>query len=69
VRSVIQLAAAMNMRTVAEGIERPEQLARVTALGCDLAQGYLLGRPMDAIRATSLATTRAVISRSGEAAS
>jgi diguanylate cyclase (GGDEF)-like protein/PAS domain S-box-containing protein len=69
VRSVIQLAAAMNMRTVAEGIERPEQLARVTALGCDLAQGYLLGRPMDAIRATSLATTHATISRSGEAAS
>jgi diguanylate cyclase (GGDEF)-like protein/PAS domain S-box-containing protein len=69
VRSVIQLAAAMNMRTVAEGIERPEQLARVTALGCDLAQGYLLGRPMDSIRATSLATTYATISISGEAAS
>jgi diguanylate cyclase (GGDEF)-like protein/PAS domain S-box-containing protein len=62
VRSVIQLAAAMNMRTVAEGIERPEQLARVTALGCDFAQGYLLGRPMDPIRATALATTHATIS-------
>ena len=69
VRSVIQLAAAMNMQTVAEGIERPEQLARVTGLGCDFAQGYLLGRPMDAIRATSLATTHATISRTGEAAS
>jgi diguanylate cyclase (GGDEF)-like protein/PAS domain S-box-containing protein len=69
VRSVVQLAAAMNMRTVAEGIERPEQLARVTALGCDFAQGYLLGRPMDPIRATSLASTNAMISTSGEAAS
>jgi EAL domain-containing protein (putative c-di-GMP-specific phosphodiesterase class I) len=46
---------------VAEGIERPEQLARVTALGCDFAQGYLLGRPMDTIRATGLATTHATI--------
>jgi diguanylate cyclase (GGDEF)-like protein/PAS domain S-box-containing protein len=61
VRSVIQLASAMDMRTVAEGIERPEQLARVTALGCDFAQGYLLGRPMDPIRATGLATTHATI--------
>ena len=72
VRSVIQLAAAMNMRTVAEGIERPEQLARVSALGCDFAQGYLLGRPMDAIRATALTTGHATISsvsRLDEAAS
>jgi EAL domain-containing protein (putative c-di-GMP-specific phosphodiesterase class I) len=55
VRSVIQLASAMNMRTVAEGIERPEQLARVRAIGCDFGQGFLLGRPMDAERATDLA--------------
>ena len=69
VRSVIQLAAAMNMQTVAEGIERPEQLARVTALGCDFAQGYLIGRPMDPIRATALATTDAHIAADARDAS
>jgi diguanylate cyclase (GGDEF)-like protein/PAS domain S-box-containing protein len=69
VRSVIQLAAAMNMQTVAEGIERSEQLLRVTALGCDFAQGYLLGRPMDPIRATAVATSDATIAQAQEAAS
>jgi diguanylate cyclase (GGDEF)-like protein/PAS domain S-box-containing protein len=69
VRSVIQLAAAMNMRTVAEGIERPEQLARVTSLGCDFGQGYLLARPMDAIRATALVAVGVTISTVGEVAS
>jgi predicted signal transduction protein with EAL and GGDEF domain len=31
----------------AEGVERPETLERLRAFGCDKAQGYLLGRPMD----------------------
>ncbi len=57
VRSVIQLAASMGMETVGEGIERPEQLERLRELGCTYGQGYLLARPMDAIRATTLATT------------
>jgi diguanylate cyclase (GGDEF)-like protein/PAS domain S-box-containing protein len=57
VRSVVQLGSAMRMRTVAEGIERPEQLARVRALGCTHGQGFLLARPMDAISATRLATS------------
>jgi diguanylate cyclase (GGDEF)-like protein/PAS domain S-box-containing protein len=54
VHSVIQLAAAMKLRTVAEGIERPEQLERVRELGCQSGQGFLFARPMDAIRATAL---------------
>jgi EAL domain-containing protein (putative c-di-GMP-specific phosphodiesterase class I) len=33
---------------VAEGIETPEHLRMVRAAGCDLAQGWLLGRPMPA---------------------
>ena len=57
VRSVIQLATSMGMETVGEGIERPEQLERLRELGCTYGQGFLLARPMDAIRATTLATT------------
>jgi EAL domain-containing protein (putative c-di-GMP-specific phosphodiesterase class I) len=45
------------METVGEGIERQEQYDRLRELGCTYGQGYLLARPMDAIRATTLATT------------
>ena len=41
VRSVIELAHALSLTVVAEGIERPEQLEALRSLGCDLAQGYL----------------------------
>lgn len=34
------------VRTVAEGIETDDQLERITRLGFDRAQGFLLGRPM-----------------------
>ena len=46
VAAVVQLAHAVGMATCAEGIETPEQLATVQRLGVDLAQGYLLGRPL-----------------------
>jgi EAL domain-containing protein (putative c-di-GMP-specific phosphodiesterase class I) len=52
VASIVQLAHSLGKRTVAEGVETPEQLTRVRRLGCDLAQGYLLGRPAPAIELT-----------------
>jgi EAL domain-containing protein (putative c-di-GMP-specific phosphodiesterase class I) len=57
IRSVVQLGLAMKMATVAEGIERPEQLARVRSLGCTHAQGFLLAEPMDVGSATHLVTS------------
>jgi EAL domain-containing protein (putative c-di-GMP-specific phosphodiesterase class I) len=45
VRAIVSLAAALELRTVAEGIETPGQLAAATALGCTLGQGFYLGRP------------------------
>jgi EAL domain-containing protein (putative c-di-GMP-specific phosphodiesterase class I) len=45
ISAIMGVAGALNLRTVAEGIETPRQLASVTALGCDLGQGFLLGRP------------------------
>lgn len=43
--AVSGLAREMGIQVLAEGIETHEQLAAVTALGFDLAQGYLLARP------------------------
>ncbi len=62
VRSVIQLGAAMNLHTVAEGIEQPEQLERLRELGVDYGQGYLLARPLDPIAATRLVVADSSIS-------
>lgn len=45
VTSVVQLAASLGAQTVAEGIETPGQLSAVRELGCDIGQGYYLGRP------------------------
>jgi EAL domain-containing protein (putative c-di-GMP-specific phosphodiesterase class I) len=45
VRSVLAMANALNLRVVTEGVETEEQLEILRALGCEEAQGYLLGRP------------------------
>jgi PAS domain S-box-containing protein/diguanylate cyclase (GGDEF)-like protein len=45
VRSVLAMAKALNLRVVTEGVETEQQLEILRALGCDEAQGYLLGRP------------------------
>lgn len=44
--STITLAHGLGMRVVAEGVEDEAMLAALTAAGCDLVQGYLLGRPV-----------------------
>jgi EAL domain-containing protein (putative c-di-GMP-specific phosphodiesterase class I) len=44
-RTIVAMAGALGIRTVAEGVETREQLDRVRALGCDLVQGYLLAKP------------------------
>ena len=45
VRSTIELAHALGLRVVAEGVETRGTWERLVALGCDEAQGYWLGRP------------------------
>ncbi len=48
VSAVVNLAHALDMTVIAEGIETIEQQRRATELGCDAAQGYLFARPMTA---------------------
>jgi diguanylate cyclase (GGDEF)-like protein/PAS domain S-box-containing protein len=47
-RAVIDLGNTLGMMTMADGIERAEQLAALQALGCIAGQGYLLSRPLTA---------------------
>jgi EAL domain-containing protein (putative c-di-GMP-specific phosphodiesterase class I) len=48
VTSVVTLAHSLGLQVTAEGVETPAQLEHVTRLGCDLAQGYHLCRPLPA---------------------
>jgi EAL domain-containing protein (putative c-di-GMP-specific phosphodiesterase class I) len=45
VRSTIGLARNLGLEVTAEGVETRETCDRLAELGCDFAQGYLLGRP------------------------
>jgi diguanylate cyclase (GGDEF)-like protein/PAS domain S-box-containing protein len=57
VRAVIGLAKSLGISTVAEGIETPEQAARLAKEGCDLGQGFLFGRPMPASKVADVLTS------------
>lgn len=46
VRTIVTMAKGLGLKVVAEGIETPEQLARLSALGCDYGQGYLFSQPL-----------------------
>jgi diguanylate cyclase (GGDEF)-like protein len=48
VHAVLQMARHLNLRTTAEGIENASTAARLTAMGCDEAQGYHYARPLPA---------------------
>lgn len=46
IRSTLDLAASLGLTVVVEGVETTEQATTLRALGCDLAQGWLFGRPV-----------------------
>jgi EAL domain-containing protein (putative c-di-GMP-specific phosphodiesterase class I)/GGDEF domain-containing protein len=46
VRSTIDLAHSLGMKVTAEGVETPTALSLLAGMGCDVAQGYLIARPM-----------------------
>ena len=48
VRGIIQLAHSLDMRVIGEWVTSQVQFERLRALGCDLVQGYHIGRPVDA---------------------
>ena len=44
--TILELARALNLVPIAEGVENPEQLAKLAELGCVYAQGYLFSPPV-----------------------
>jgi diguanylate cyclase (GGDEF)-like protein len=48
IRTVVELAHALGMTVVAEGVETASELRAIGKLGCDEVQGFLLGRPLPA---------------------
>ncbi len=57
VASIIDLAHAFGLTTIAEGVETAEQLAELKTLGCELGQGYLWSRPLAAADADEWIST------------
>ena len=48
VKTVVQLGRSLRKRVVAEGVESVEEMEALAALGCDCAQGWLIGKPLPA---------------------
>ncbi len=46
IRTTIEMAHALDMEVVAEGIENQESAEMLIALGCDIGQGYMYSRPI-----------------------
>jgi len=66
--AIVGVGRALSLTVVAEGIEEPEQLAALTEMGCELAQGFLLGRPGSAQAIDALARPRGTRGAVGMAA-
>jgi diguanylate cyclase (GGDEF)-like protein/PAS domain S-box-containing protein len=58
VEAIAALSRSLGLTTVAEGVETAEQLVAVRSLGCNRAQGFLLGRPMAAEQFAPLVPAR-----------
>jgi diguanylate cyclase (GGDEF)-like protein len=54
-QAIIALGHALGYDVVAEGVEEESQMSVLSEMGCDLVQGFLLGRPLDEATAQRLA--------------
>ena len=54
VSGMISLVQALHMEAIAEGVETPEQAARLREIGCKMAQGYYFSKPLPPQAASAL---------------
>ena len=57
VRAAIQMASALGIDTIAEGVETPEEADLLQSIGCTIGQGYLFARPLLAKQVEELLVT------------
>jgi len=65
--AVIELAGILNLKPVAEGIERADQLQRLLELKCDLGQGFFFARPLPSEELQTLLTERTAMQAEADA--
>jgi EAL domain-containing protein (putative c-di-GMP-specific phosphodiesterase class I) len=58
IRSIIDLGHSLGLLVAAEGVEDLATLNYLNSLGCDLAQGYFIARPMSGAAAANWAKQR-----------
>jgi EAL domain-containing protein (putative c-di-GMP-specific phosphodiesterase class I) len=66
VRAVLNLAYSLGIRTVAEGVENPDQLEYLRAGGCHIAQGFYFGGAVPAASVAGLVSSPAAPSAAGQ---
>ncbi|MFN8634939.1 MAG: EAL domain-containing protein [Chloroflexota bacterium] len=66
VEAILALGRSLNLSTVAEGIERPDQLDLLRTLGCAFGQGYLLSRPCERAVVEQLLAAQHTATRPGD---
>jgi EAL domain-containing protein (putative c-di-GMP-specific phosphodiesterase class I)/GAF domain-containing protein len=59
-RAIVGMGRTLNLRVVAEGIEKPDQLDELRRMRCELGQGYLFAKPLDAAAVARLLCRGAV---------
>jgi len=60
IKSIVDLGHSLGLQVAAEGVEEQETLDYLKELGCDLAQGYLIARPMSGESARQWVQERAM---------
>ena len=58
VKAMVDISRTLGMKVVAEGVETLEQFEKLTAMGCDIIQGYLFGKPSLPLDVPRLLTAR-----------
>jgi diguanylate cyclase (GGDEF)-like protein len=67
VKSILDLAAALGIASVAEGVESADVAAALLSMGCVAAQGWHFARPMNAASATAWLEEHSLVARSAKA--
>ncbi len=58
VRLIVDFAHTLGLKVTAEGVENERQVARLTAMRCDLAQGFYFSKPLGSEAAGALVATK-----------